>query len=179
VLLAAQGGAEWALARLYRDFHPPVLRYLRVQEPAEAEDLASEVWLDVGPALSRFSGDEPAFRRWLFTIAHRRVVDLRRRRRRQQTDPVAPEGLPELRDQATAESEALASIAAESMLACIASLPADQAEVILLRVVAGFDSNEVAAVMGKKRGTVRVLQHRALERLADLVEHERRAGVTR
>jgi RNA polymerase sigma-70 factor (ECF subfamily) len=48
-------------------------------------------------------------------------------------------------------------------------LPPAQAEIVLLRVVAGFDSYEVAAVTGRKPGTVRVMQKRALERLAELV----------
>ncbi len=51
ILAAARAGEEWALAELYRDLHPRILRYLRALEPAEAEDLASEVWLDVARGL--------------------------------------------------------------------------------------------------------------------------------
>src|SRR5512132_3442835 len=79
VLAAAKTGAEWALSVLYREFQPALLRYLSAQAPADGEDLASEVWLDAAAGLTRFEGDEHGFRAWLFTIAHRRLVDLRRR----------------------------------------------------------------------------------------------------
>ena len=49
----------------------------------------------------------------------------------------------------------------------IADLPTDQAEAIVLRVVAGLGVDRVAAIMGKRPGTVRVLTHRGLRRLAD------------
>src|SRR5438046_2719647 len=65
VLAAARTGAPWALAELYRDLHPAVLRYLKSQEPTEGEDIASEVWIDVAGALGRFEGHEPDFRRWV------------------------------------------------------------------------------------------------------------------
>src|ERR1043166_1501506 len=86
-LSAAQSGAEWALGSLYRRLQPTLLRYLRAQEPGEAEDLASEVWLDIAHGIGRFKGDEPAFRRWAFTIARRRLIDFRRSRARRRTQP--------------------------------------------------------------------------------------------
>jgi RNA polymerase sigma-70 factor, ECF subfamily len=175
VLSAAQAGAEWAVGALYRDLHPPLLRYLRANEPSEAEDLASEVWLDVAGGLARFEGDESAFRSWLFTIARRRLIDLRRRRARRRTDLVPLERLSERAD----PIDPLSIVDSEGALACLAALPAEQAEVVLLRVVAELDSNEVAAVMGKKPGTIRVMQKRALERLAELVREESRTRVTR
>src|SRR5437660_10925045 len=91
VLAAAKGGAEWAVTAIYRDLHPSLLAYLRAVEPAEADDLASEVWLGVGRGLAAFEGDEAAFRGWAFTIARRRIIDLRRRRGRRQTQPAATE----------------------------------------------------------------------------------------
>ena len=166
VLAAAKTGAEWAIALLYRDLQPKLLRYLEGQEPAEAEDLASEVWLAVGRGLARFEGDESNFQRWLFTIARRRVVDVRRSARRRRTDVVAPERLPETASPAETAREALARTGTETLLTQLAVLPPEQAEVVLLRVVADLDVADVAAIMGKKPGTIRVLQHRALERLA-------------
>ncbi len=53
-LAAAQAGAEWALAELYRDVHPRILRYLRALKPSEAEDVAADVWLDVARGLRAF-----------------------------------------------------------------------------------------------------------------------------
>jgi RNA polymerase sigma-70 factor, ECF subfamily len=165
VLSAAQDGADWALTVLYQDLHPPLVRFLSAQEPVEGEDLASEVWLDVARGLSRFEGDESAFRCWLFTIARRRLIDMRRTRTRRRTEPVPLEHLIDRPD----PSETLAGVETGEVLACLAALPPAQAEIVLLRVVAGLDSYEVAAVTGRKPGTVRVMQKRALERLAELV----------
>ena len=69
------------------------------------------------------------------------------------------------------EDEALDGIAREEAIARIRGLPPDQAEVLLLRVFAGLSAVEVARLLGKRPVTVRVLQHRALTRLAaDLAE---------
>src|SRR4051794_23913855 len=87
VLAAARNGSSWAVTALYRDLQPALLGYLRAQEPVHAEDLASEAWLGVGQNIGRFEGNEGAFRGWVFTIARRRVVDLRRQRGRRRTDP--------------------------------------------------------------------------------------------
>jgi RNA polymerase sigma-70 factor (ECF subfamily) len=170
-LAAAQSGGEWALESLYRSLQPRLLRYLRVQEPEEAEDLASEVWLDIGHGIGRFEGDEPAFRRWAFTIARRRLIDLRRSRARRRTQPATIEVL------AMQPGQAEPSVGGEA-LSRLAALPPEQAEIVLLRVVAGFDSNEVALITGKKPGTVRVIQMRALERLAELIQSESEDVVT-
>jgi RNA polymerase sigma-70 factor (ECF subfamily) len=61
----------------------------------------------------------------------------------------------------------------------LATLPPDQAEILLLRVVGGLDSYEVARVTGKKPGTVRVIQKRALERLAEILTADTDGVVTR
>lgn len=178
VLSAAKTGAEWALAALYRDLQPSLVRYLRAQAPVEAEDLASEVWLDAAAALGRFEGDEAAFRRWLFTIAHRRLIDFRRRevRRRAAQAPLEVWAPPD--DVGDPEAEAVAASERDAALALIAGLPADQAEVVLLRVITGLDVADVAAILGKKPGTVRVLQHRGLTRLSEELARKRGKRVT-
>jgi RNA polymerase sigma-70 factor (ECF subfamily) len=178
VIAAAKTGAEWAITALYREFGPSLLRYLRAQAPAEGEDLASEVWMNAAAGLGRFDGDETAFRRWLFTIARRRLIDFRRREQRRRTmlNSLEPTGASEAVDP---EAQALTASESEAALAHIASLPPDQADVVLLRVVAGLDVEEVAAIVGKKPGAVRVLQHRALKQLSvELVPERREADVT-
>jgi RNA polymerase sigma-70 factor (ECF subfamily) len=165
-LAAAQAGGEWAITILYRTNQPRVLRYLRAQAGQEADDLAAETWLDAARNLASFAGDEDAFRGWLFTIARRRVIDHRRRQNRRppaaptsdaNDDPAGP----------SAESDALAGrLGDEAAEQIVASLPPEQAEIVLLRVVAGLSVDEVARITGRRAGTVRVLQHRALRRLA-------------
>jgi RNA polymerase sigma-70 factor, ECF subfamily len=175
VLAAALTGAEWALAELYRDLQPSLLRYFRAQAPSEAEDLAAEVWIDAAEGLNRFEGDESAFRRWLFTIAHRRLVDFRRRSGRRRVDPTPFDALASQPAGPTWVPEP----DGDEALACLAALPRPYAEIVLLRVVAGFDSNEVATIVGRNPSTVRVMQKRALERLAELLTESSTGLVTR
>lgn len=166
VLAAARTGADWGLASLYRDLQPRLLRYFQAHEPRAAEDLASEVWLGVAEGLGRFSGGEEQFRRWIFTIARRRLVDLRRTSARRNTVTLAPDELPAYGPVGDVEDEAIGTLGTVAVLERIAALPPEQADVLLLRVVAELPIGEVAQILGKRPGAVRVLQHRALRRLA-------------
>ena len=166
----ARSGSRPALGALYRDLFPGVLGYLRARVPGEAEDLASEVFLDVVSGLHRFSGDESGFRGWVFTIARRRAIDLGRKVSRQATTPVPPEALAELADPADPAAEAVATLRAEQTVALIHRLTKLQADVVLLRVLGGLNVEETATAVGRRPGAVRVLQHRALRRLARMLE---------
>lgn len=170
-LEAARAGAGWALAELYHELHPRVLRYLRAMEPSEHEDLAADVWLETSHALQRFEGDEAGLRGLAFTIARRRVLDLRRRRARRGTSPVPQEQLVST-EAGDAEEDAMASLSTDEALRQILRLPPDQAQVILLRVIADLPVAEVASILEKTPGAVRALQHRAVRRLARQTSRE-------
>jgi RNA polymerase sigma-70 factor, ECF subfamily len=180
ILAAARDGDEQAFAVLWRDLQPALLRYLRVIAPAACEDLAADTWLEVARGLDRFEGGEAGFRSWVFTVARHRMVDLRRREARQPVTTLPPEALPERSGSDDAADAALLAISTRAALALIATLPPDQAEVVALRIVGGLDVAQVAAIVGKRTGTVRVLSHRGLRRLAELLEggvHPSRRGV--
>lgn len=176
MLLAAQAGAEWAVADLYRAHAPKVLRYLRAHEPVDHADIAGDTWLDAARNLRTFTGDEHAFAGWLFTIARRRLVDHRRARRRRPVDPAPADTFARLADP-SAEDAALGAgrLADDAARRIVALLPDDQAEVLLLRVVGGLDVATVAQITGRRPGTVRVAQHRALRRLAEQIDRPRNA----
>lgn len=132
----------------------------------DPDDLASTVWIEVATSLVRFEGDEHDFRRWLFTIAaRRRIDDVRSARRRQdrlareqqRASPVAPNGPSDAIERADE---------LDTALALIRTLPSDQADAVLLRVLGDLSVGEVAEIMGKREGAVRVLVHRGLKRLA-------------
>jgi RNA polymerase sigma-70 factor (ECF subfamily) len=167
VIVAAQTGAEWAVAVLYRALQPRVLRFLRARAPQEAEDIASQAWLEIARGLPRFTGGEDEFSAFVFTVARRRLADHRRAVRRRPVDPAGDETLAALAGTEAPEDEAIAHLRGEDAARRIAEiLPAEQAEIVLLRIVGGFSVDEVAKVIGRRPGTVRVLQHRALRRLA-------------
>lgn len=161
---AKQGDTD-ALAEIWRGYHHLLLRYFRGKGMAEPEDLASTVWLEVAASLPRFSGDEADFRRWLFTIAaRRRIDDIRSAKRRVARSERPPTPEPTA---ASAGEEAERAAALDRALDLVRTLPADQAEAVLLRVVADLSFAEVARIMGRREGTVRVLVHRGLKRLSE------------
>ena len=173
VLSHAQGGDAMAFAELWRDAHPMLLRYLRVTAGDLAEDIASHAWLKVIEALASFTGDEPGFRRWLVTIARNHHLDQVRRAGRRPERLLAD--MADLDDHAgrlapDAATEAEEAMSTRAALDLIARLPPDQAEMIMLRVVIGLDVADVAAVVGRSNGAVRVAVHRALRRLGELLE---------
>jgi RNA polymerase sigma-70 factor (ECF subfamily) len=161
------GGPGSDLAALYRELQPGLLRYLRATAPGAAEDVAADVWVEVAASAHRFQGDQGAFRGWLYTIARRRVIDGHRRAGRRRTDIVTVDRLVAFPNADRPDELALDRIATEAAVAhVVAVLSPDQAEVVLLRVVGGLRVSQVAELLGKRPGTVRVLHHRGLRRLA-------------
>lgn len=168
-LRAAQLGDEDGFRVLYRTVQPGLLRFLRVTASHDAEDLASETWLQVSRDLGTFSGGVDDFRRWVLTIARHRSTDLVRR---QQRRPAAAETLDAVRERPGAddtEAIVVSSISTEYAFALIGRLPREQAQAVLLRIVLGFDANTAAQVLGKRAGAVRTAAYRGLNRLNDML----------
>jgi RNA polymerase sigma-70 factor, ECF subfamily len=181
-LAAAQDGAQWAVGVLWNELHPRLLRFLRGLDRSAAEDVEADTWLAAARDLGTFHGDDRQFRAWMFTIARNRLIDWRRREARRPSVAVSPEVLGERPAADDPAGLALDVVRADAAVALVRScLPTDQAEVILLRVLGGLDVDEVAAIVRKRPGNVRVLQHRGLRRLAERITEEapELRGVTR
>ncbi|MEU6479511.1 RNA polymerase sigma factor [Streptomyces sp. NPDC047017] len=172
----AQAGDEGAFAVAYRMVQPGLLGYLRGIVGEEAEDVASDAWLEIARDLGRFRGDGAGFRGWTAVIARHRALDhLRRRRVRPRAAALEPHVLDLPGPQDTHE-QALESLSTARALDLIRGLPRDQAEAVLLRVVVGLDGPAAARVLGKRPGAVRTAAHRGLRRLAARLDA---AGVTK
>lgn len=173
LLAGARAGDQASAAVLFTDLQPRLLRFLRSAEPRAADDLASEVWLAMAQGLGRFEGDLTGFRSWVFTIARRRLADHRRTAARRGTDPVDPHDFFQSREDTTGPDTASSVIdqmsAQEAIDLISATLPPDQAEVLLLRVIGELDVAHVAEVLGRTPNWVRVTQHRGLRRLAERI----------
>jgi RNA polymerase sigma-70 factor (ECF subfamily) len=167
----ARGGDQDGFVELFRGLQPTLVRYLRSLDPGRADDVASETWLQAVRDLDGFTGDVRAFRSWLFTVARNRLIDAQRYDARRPVSPAAdphelvgdvPGGL----DPADAVVEGHGT---EAALALVRTLPPDQAEAVMLRVVAGLDVADVARIMDRSSGAVRVLCHRGLTTLSRLL----------
>lgn len=166
VLTAAKAGGEWAWERLFASVAPQVRGYLLAQGAADADNVTGEVLLGLVSGVSDFEGDEGAFRSWVFVIAHHRLVDERRReRRRTNMRSLTPKPQPA----AGADAGLLEELAGSEWAERLSKLSDDQRSVVLLRIVAGLSTEDTAAVLGKRPGTVRVLQHRALGCLREIL----------
>jgi RNA polymerase sigma-70 factor (ECF subfamily) len=142
---------------IYRALAPAVLGYLRAQRAPEPEDVLGEVFLQVARDLPKFRGDDDALRRWVFAIAHNRLLDARRRvaRRPVTADRPVPEQVAPPPDDALDPD----------LVEALDDLTPDQREVVVLRFVADLSLADVAQLTRRRVGAVKALQHRALETL--------------
>jgi RNA polymerase sigma-70 factor (ECF subfamily) len=173
---AQQGDAE-AFRLLYRDIQPRLLRYLHAHAGQDAEDIASETWLQVTRDLPGFAGTYDGFRGWVATIARHRALDhLRRAARRPPALALPAEDLAAWPAPADTAQTALDTVATQNAVALIATLPPDQAEAVLLRAVLGLDAATAGHILGKRPGAIRTAAHRGLKTLHKKLEGTRGEG---
>jgi RNA polymerase sigma factor (sigma-70 family) len=144
--------------QLYRELAPAVLGYLRSQRAPDPEDVLGEVFLHVARDAHRCRGDTDGRRQWVFTIAHRRLVDAWRRRaaRPQVVDGPVPE---------RSTLDVGTTIIDDELQDALDALTDDQRTVVLLRFVADLPLRDVARITGRRVGAVKALQHRGLDEL--------------
>ena len=172
-LRAARTGEEWAWRALYAEFAPALLGYLRARRADQPDDLLGEVMLQIVRDLSSFDGGKDEFRAWVFTIAHHRLLDHRRRSARRPAEPTPAPELERLGPLGDTEEDALRALSVERVGRLLAQLSPDQQNVILLRVLGELPSEQVAQVIGKTAGAVKALQRRGLEAIRLELERER------
>ena len=167
-LLAAQAGRPWALRAVYEELAPRVHGYLRARGASEPEDLTSEVFLTVFSRLATVTGGAAGLRTFVFSVAHARLVDDLRRQSRRGT-PVTYETWHDDRTTSSTEDEAVDRIRTAEVRALLEQLPADQRDVLLMRVVADLSVEETARAIGRSAGAVKQLQRRGLLALRERI----------
>ena len=173
VVRAAHAGHEEAFGELYQLVQPGLLRYLSVLVGRDAEDIASETWLQVCRDLDTFIGDGDGFRGWVATIGRHRGLDHLRNRSRRPIDPAPLEALLSVAGREDTAAQAEESMSTAAALRLIGELPQEQAEAVLLRAVIGLDAKTAAVVLGKSPGAVRTSAYRGLKNLAAMLEQGR------
>lgn len=173
---AARAGDERAIAELYSVYFPRVYRYMlaRTANVGDAEDLTEEVFIRMLDALGRFEWRQAPFSAWLFRIAHNAMISHQRRdgARGRQT-PLSPT-LP-MKTQGP-EEMVEARLTMDEVMRATESLPEAQRRVIALRFGAGLSVAETARALGKGEGNVKVIQHKAIAKLRELLVDKRQDG---
>jgi RNA polymerase sigma-70 factor (ECF subfamily) len=162
-LQRARRGDREAVGALWRIYQPQVLRFLKASGSVQPEDVASQVWIDVGRGLQRFEGDGRAFQRWIFTIARRRNIDAHRTVIRLREVPLHTDD-PEKAGPRVDDDGTL-----DEALDIVRLLPRDMAEAVMLNVISDLSASDVATITGHSEANVRVLVHRGLKRLRENV----------
>ena len=162
VLAAARAGGEWAWRQIYREVAPALGRFLRARGVPDAEDIVGETFVRMVQHVGRFDGDADALRTWAFTIARNLVVDAARREARRPSEAVPDHRLRAIGPVGDAEGEAIASLEEDHVRAVLAELSPDQRDVLLLRILGDLTIAEVATVLGRREGAVKMLQARGL-----------------
>ncbi|HEX6420579.1 MAG TPA: RNA polymerase sigma factor [Acidimicrobiales bacterium] len=164
LVVDARAGCPRAFEQIYRLLAGQVASYLRWHRASDPDGLTNDVFAQVHRKLGSFEGDGDGFRSWLFTIAHHRMIDDRRRANRQPA-VLDDAGLDESAGVGDVEEDAFADMASDSVRDLLSVLSPDQRDVVLLRIVADLSVEEVARLLGKREGAVKALQHRALSAL--------------
>ena len=172
-VLAAKEGAPWAWEQLYSWLSPRLLGYLRARGSRDPEGALGETWLQLARNVATFEGDATGFRSWAFTVAHHRVIDEARRRKRTPPTQALDEVLAD--DQQSlgvidAESEALAVIELDELVGSIAFLSDLQKSTLLLRIIGDLSVAQTAEALGKSESAIKTAQYRAISILRDRLD---------
>ena len=170
LLEAACNGDAHAFGQLYEGHIDRIFRYLygRLYNHQDAEDLAEETFLRVWRTLPRYKDRGLPFTAYLYRVAHNTLVDHFRRSNGKEALPLH-EHL--VSDPAETPSQAVAAnVQREEIRELLTQLREDYQTVLMLRFLSELSPDEVAQVMGRSSGAVRVLQHRALTALRELMD---------
>jgi RNA polymerase sigma-70 factor (ECF subfamily) len=169
----AQQGDRRAVAALYAEYQARVYRYItyRVGDPALAEDLTADVFTSMVRNIGQYEFRGRPFLAWLYTIAGNTCKMYYRRQNLAEFEPLPEEMID---SETNPEDAAHLLLTHERLLAAMPRLTESQRQVILLKFIEGLSNSEIAAILERTEGAIRILQHRALAALRQaLVEEER------
>ena len=167
---AGNGEAE-AFGLLYDRYVDQVYRYTfyRVRNEAEAEDVTSEVFMRALRAIPKYEPRQ-AFLAWLYRIARNAIIDRSRRRaNRQQVSFEDALAHPNADQVVNPDEGLLAGSDAAVVRKAMQQLTPLQQEVLVLRYVEGYDTKMISKLVGKRDGTIRGIEFRALNALRALI----------
>jgi RNA polymerase sigma-70 factor, ECF subfamily len=163
-------GEASAFGRLYDHYQPAIYRFvlIKVGHREEAEDLTHQVFLHAWQHVATYRPAGFPFSSWLYRIARNQIIDhYRTAKQATPIDDLPPELFPSTEDGETAVE---INLLLEKVHRAIRGLKPDYQDIIVLRFVEELSVREAARAIGKSEGAVKVLQHRALKELQDLLD---------
>jgi len=164
----AVGGNTEAFGKLYDLYADRIYRhiYYRTSNEDDARDLTQEVFTKAWQGLPKYKRTKTPFLGWLFTISHNRVIDYYRTKKdHAYLNTEIHMGGPVSSPENLAES----AFTQQEVRKAILQLPEDQQQVILMNFIEGFEYNEIAEAMKKTEGNIRVIMHRGLKKMREIL----------
>jgi RNA polymerase sigma-70 factor (ECF subfamily) len=167
----AQNGEAQAFGLLYDTHIEPIYRfvYLKVSHKADAEDITQQIFLNAWQNIRRYRHKGFPFSSWLYKIAHNAVIDFYRSRNVRAD--VDLESVEETAQENRIDQETDYNFALEAIEKVIRQLPPNQQSIIIMRFVDDLPTKEIARILEKNEGAIRVIQHRALKRLKQILKN--------
>ena len=167
----AQNGESEAFGELYDQYVNRIYRFvfIKVASRPNAEDLTHQIFLAAWQNIQNFQFQGFPFSSWLYKIAANTVIDFYRTRKQEESiEFIAEDALSEFPEFAKKIDEA-AEI--KTVKNALQKLEPDQQTVLIMKFVDEFSNKEIAEILGKSEGAVRVTQHRALKRLKNFLQN--------
>ncbi len=168
LLQSARDGQGWAFDDLFHSWNGRLTAFVRARGVDDVDGVVNDVFLKAFGAIGSFSGDETAFRAWLFRIARNRVIDEYRKQGRTPVTTDLTAGTEAVGGDVVTDAEA--RLAGSRVVALLGLLTDEQREVLALRFIADLTIDQIAEVTGRRRGAVKQLQRRGLRRLEAILE---------
>jgi RNA polymerase sigma-70 factor (ECF subfamily) len=169
LVVLAQSGDEYAISRLYDDHSQGIFRFLyyRLGDLHVAEDITSEVFIQMIQSLSRFNSESGNFTSWLYTIARNKAIDFFRKNRAHSTLPLSDDiaGTQQNPEEISGNKQLTKDLKNK-----LQELPEEHRDLLVLRFISQLSIKETALSLGKTEDGVKGMQYRALSALREKMD---------
>jgi len=173
----AQKGESDCFGRLYDHYIPQIYRFvlMKINHHQEAEDLVHDVFLSAWQNIDSYSHQGFPFSSWLYQIARNKVIDYYRLKK----STIQLDNIDEsfVKIASAVEHNLDANLDIGRIYGTLNQLTPDQKDVIIMRFIEDLSHQEISAAMGRSEGAIRLLQHRAINTLKDLLNNNERGNI--